>query len=346
MRIAVAGGTGVVGKFVVEAAEAAGHDVVSLSRRTGVDVRTGEGLQARCVGSTSSSTRPMPGRPTGTRPRRSSPRSPVTSRRWRGGGGVAARGPLHRGPRAGARLRLLRGQVGAREGGAGRSAPDDHRAGHPVPRVPGADPGLDPPRPVRRGSPEPDPAGGGARGRPGLARSGRGTGPREARRGQAGTGRGRRSRTGGSGVVGPRRRPPPGRPRLRVIPFRVPGQAGSAMRSGGQLPTPDVRIVGPSFSEWIEGSDLALGGVTAVSGEPGLPGVKRDLKEITRSRSKSHSRARPCAPSDSAKRPVRYATCTVRVWDVGRIVPADTGRCRALSRRCRSPMITTQRRRR
>ena len=44
MRIAVAGGTGVVGKFVVQAAAAAGHDVVSLSRRTGVDVRRGDGL--------------------------------------------------------------------------------------------------------------------------------------------------------------------------------------------------------------------------------------------------------------------------------------------------------------
>ncbi len=46
--------------------------------------------------------------------------------------------------------------------------------------------------------------------------------------------------------------------RVWVIPFRVPGPAGRAMRSGGQLPTPDVRVVGPSFSEWIEGSDLAL----------------------------------------------------------------------------------------
>jgi uncharacterized protein YbjT (DUF2867 family) len=44
MRIAVAGGTGVVGKFVVSAAEKAGHDVVTMSRRSGVDVRRGEGL--------------------------------------------------------------------------------------------------------------------------------------------------------------------------------------------------------------------------------------------------------------------------------------------------------------
>jgi uncharacterized protein YbjT (DUF2867 family) len=44
MRIAVAGGTGVVGTFVVAAAENAGHDVVSISRRSGVDIRSGEGL--------------------------------------------------------------------------------------------------------------------------------------------------------------------------------------------------------------------------------------------------------------------------------------------------------------
>jgi uncharacterized protein YbjT (DUF2867 family) len=44
MRIAVAGGTGVVGKFVVTATENAGYDVVSISRRSGVDIRSGEGL--------------------------------------------------------------------------------------------------------------------------------------------------------------------------------------------------------------------------------------------------------------------------------------------------------------
>jgi len=38
MRIAVAGGTGVVGRHTVRAAESAGHDVTVLSRRRGVDV--------------------------------------------------------------------------------------------------------------------------------------------------------------------------------------------------------------------------------------------------------------------------------------------------------------------
>lgn len=44
MRIAVAGGTGVVGRYAVAAAEAVGHETVALSRRTGVDVRQGDGL--------------------------------------------------------------------------------------------------------------------------------------------------------------------------------------------------------------------------------------------------------------------------------------------------------------
>jgi uncharacterized protein YbjT (DUF2867 family) len=44
MRIAVAGGTGTVGRHVVAHAQNAGHDVVVLSRSRGVDVRSGEGL--------------------------------------------------------------------------------------------------------------------------------------------------------------------------------------------------------------------------------------------------------------------------------------------------------------
>jgi uncharacterized protein YbjT (DUF2867 family) len=44
MRIAVAGGTGMVGRHVVARAQKAGHEVVVLSRSRGVDVRSGEGL--------------------------------------------------------------------------------------------------------------------------------------------------------------------------------------------------------------------------------------------------------------------------------------------------------------
>lgn len=50
MRIAVAGGTGVVGRHVVEVARKRGHDVVVLARSEGVDLTTGDGLTARLAG--------------------------------------------------------------------------------------------------------------------------------------------------------------------------------------------------------------------------------------------------------------------------------------------------------
>jgi uncharacterized protein YbjT (DUF2867 family) len=50
MRIAVAGGTGVAGRHTVVAARLAGHDVVSLSRSEGVDVVAGTGLEAALDG--------------------------------------------------------------------------------------------------------------------------------------------------------------------------------------------------------------------------------------------------------------------------------------------------------
>lgn len=50
MRIAVAGGTGVVGRHTVEAVRAAGHEPVVLARSTGVDVTTGAGLDAALAG--------------------------------------------------------------------------------------------------------------------------------------------------------------------------------------------------------------------------------------------------------------------------------------------------------
>lgn len=46
MRIAVAGGTGIVGRHVAEAAGAAGHEPVILSRSSGVDLRSDVGLAA------------------------------------------------------------------------------------------------------------------------------------------------------------------------------------------------------------------------------------------------------------------------------------------------------------
>ena len=50
MRIAVAGGTGTVGRHVVEVAREQGHEVVVLSRSTGVDLVAGTGLAAALEG--------------------------------------------------------------------------------------------------------------------------------------------------------------------------------------------------------------------------------------------------------------------------------------------------------
>ena len=50
MRIAVAGATGRVGHHVVEVLEGRGHDVVPIARKHGVDMITGEGLDAALAG--------------------------------------------------------------------------------------------------------------------------------------------------------------------------------------------------------------------------------------------------------------------------------------------------------
>jgi uncharacterized protein YbjT (DUF2867 family) len=49
-KIAVAGATGRVGRHTVEVLEEAGHDVVRMSRASGVDLMTGEGLSEALAG--------------------------------------------------------------------------------------------------------------------------------------------------------------------------------------------------------------------------------------------------------------------------------------------------------
>jgi uncharacterized protein YbjT (DUF2867 family) len=50
MRIAVAGGTGLVGTYTVQAAEAAGHSVAVLARSRGVDLVSGRGVEDALAG--------------------------------------------------------------------------------------------------------------------------------------------------------------------------------------------------------------------------------------------------------------------------------------------------------
>src|SRR5262249_1364269 len=50
MKIAVAGATGRLGRHVVDLLRDAGHEVVPMSRATGVDLITGAGLAASLVG--------------------------------------------------------------------------------------------------------------------------------------------------------------------------------------------------------------------------------------------------------------------------------------------------------
>ncbi|MFN3007802.1 SDR family oxidoreductase [Mycolicibacterium wolinskyi] len=50
MRVTVVGATGQIGSKVVDLLSAVGHQVVSASRRTGIDVLTGEGLQEALAG--------------------------------------------------------------------------------------------------------------------------------------------------------------------------------------------------------------------------------------------------------------------------------------------------------
>ena len=50
MRVAVVGATGRIGSLTVAALERDGHEVRRISRRVGVDVRTGSGLEPALTG--------------------------------------------------------------------------------------------------------------------------------------------------------------------------------------------------------------------------------------------------------------------------------------------------------
>jgi uncharacterized protein YbjT (DUF2867 family) len=50
MKVAVAGGTGVAGRWTIEALRAEGHEVIVIARSTGADLVTGDGIDAALAG--------------------------------------------------------------------------------------------------------------------------------------------------------------------------------------------------------------------------------------------------------------------------------------------------------
>src|ERR1700733_7181288 len=50
MKIAVAGGAGVAGRWTAEALRAGGHEVIVIARSAGIDLVTGDGLEAALAG--------------------------------------------------------------------------------------------------------------------------------------------------------------------------------------------------------------------------------------------------------------------------------------------------------
>jgi uncharacterized protein YbjT (DUF2867 family) len=253
MRIAVAGGTGTVGKYVVLAAEQAGHQVSVLSRRAGVDVRTGDGLDAALEGvdvvvdATNPST---------TNGQKATAFFTEVSRRLQAVGAAQKVSRLvtvsivgiDRVPRFGYYRAKLAQEAAALDGQV------------PVTIVRATQFHEFPAQILARAHLGP-----------------LGMMPRMRVQSIA-------ARTVGEVVVEAATTPPPGTTieiagpepadlvdlaravvsrrhrRMAVLPVRVPGQAGQAMRTGALLPGAGVRLAGPRFDEWLAGEDLAAVG--------------------------------------------------------------------------------------
>jgi uncharacterized protein YbjT (DUF2867 family) len=249
MRIAVAGGTGSVGRYVVQAARQAGHEVVVISRKSGVDARTGEGLPEALrdvevvIDTTNAATT--------NRAKATAFFTDVAERLQAVG---AAQGV--------ARLVVLSIVGLERVPGFGyyeaKLAQEEVlRAGplpvtilratqfHEFPAQVLARAGVGPLAlvPVMRIQPVAARAVGAEL--VGMAAEPTATtleiaGPEEKNLVALARAIVRKRHT-----------------RTVVAPLPLPGRAGRAMRTGGQLPSPGARIVGPTFEEWLDGADLA-----------------------------------------------------------------------------------------
>ena len=243
MKIAVAGGTGTLGRHVVATLTAQGHEPIVLTRSTGADLMSGNGLAAKLRGAdavvdvTSVATT----------------RADVSERFFRAvttnllaAEEQAARSPsprrLDRGCRAD-QQGVLRGQEGSGGVGHGRRGPMDDRAGDPIPRV---RPPGDPSGKTRAAS-----------GRP----HDRGADRRSLRSGcDRGTAGGRTSCRSHCGCCGPEGgadgRPDPTLPagrRDQSTRLRNPvsGWVVASLRDGSILPKGDVILGTQTFDEWL-----------------------------------------------------------------------------------------------
>ena len=253
MRIAVAGGTGAVGRYVVEAARQSGHDPVVISRTTGVDVRTGDGLAEALKGvdvvvdTTNAATT--------NRAKATAFFTDVAGQLQAVG---AAQGVgrlvalsivgLERVPGFGYYEAKLAHEAALLAGPLPVSivrATQFHEFPAQVLSRAGAGPLAF--VPVMRIQPV-------AARAVGEALLGIATGPIETTIEIAGPEQ-KNLVALARAIIRKRHR------RVVVAPLPVPGRAGRAMRTGGQLPSPSARLIGPTFEEWLDGGDLAtLGG--------------------------------------------------------------------------------------
>ena len=248
MRLAVAGGTGTVGRYVVEAARGRGHEVVVLSRSAGVDLATGAGLAAAVDGVEAIVDASNP---------------PTTARQAATAYFTTATGHLHEaGRRAGARHLVVLSIVGVdRVPGFGYyQAKVAHEAAALAGPLPATVlratqfhefPGQILHR-TRKGPVAPVPR---MRVRPVAART-VGEALAVLAEGPAAGAVGELAGPAEDDLVAMARSFADRRGlRVHVVPVPVPGRAGRAMREGALLPSAAARLEGPTFAAWLTGED-------------------------------------------------------------------------------------------
>ena len=250
MRIAVAGGTGAVGRYVVAAATQAGHDVASISRRSGVDVRIGEGLSDALRGVDVVIDTTNAG--TTNRTEATTFFTEVAERLQTTGAAMGVTRlvalsivGLERVPGFGYYQAKLGHEAALRAGPLPVSIVRATQF-HEFPAQILSRGGVGPLKfvPIMRIQPVAARAVGEAlvevAAEP-VATTVEIAGPEE------------KDLVSLARAIVRKRQA-----RMWVAPLPVPGAAGRAMRTGGQLPSPGARVIGPTFGEWLEGEDLAM----------------------------------------------------------------------------------------